>query len=162
MQYFHFDSFETACVENNDLAARKTILFFLFSPLFSLQVLWEKNLKILSGPLFSKIVVDIPDIRLSWLLTSLDEVEHPSCEAWANHRDVLAWHLQDGQVNTLLPRWILLSSSLLGSWSIDLRSSWSCLCRWLEMWMDHQWWCTSSEDNLLDPSPRHHGPCQVC
>ena len=43
-------------------------------------------------------------IRLSWLLTSLDEVECPSSETWANHRDVLAWHLQDGQVNTLLPR----------------------------------------------------------
>ena len=52
MQYFHFDSLETACAENNDLAAGKTILFFLFSPLFSLQVLWEKNLKILSAPLF--------------------------------------------------------------------------------------------------------------
>ena len=72
MQYFHFDSLETACTENNDLAAGKTIHFFLFSPLFSLQVLWEKNLKILSAPLFSKILsaplfskiaVDIPGIN---------------------------------------------------------------------------------------------------
>ena len=43
--------------------ARKKSSFF---PLFSLQVLWEKNLEILSGPLFSKITVDIPDFGIHW------------------------------------------------------------------------------------------------